>query len=135
MASTLHGTGFAFPILPRDGVLPRVSGTEAVAQALRVLLHTEPGERIGRPTYGVGLRRFLFAPNTVTTRSGIRRAILEAIARDEPRVRPIEVLVLSAEDDPARLEIDLQYTLIDTPVPQNLVYPFYLDGRTAPGGI
>lgn len=134
MATTHLGMGFGFPILPTGGALPSISGEAGVAQALRTLLHTEPGERIGRPTYGAGLRRFLFAPNNVGTRSALRTAILEAITTFEPRVRLTEVLVLTADDDPARLEVDIRYTLTTAQVPQNLVYPFYLDGRIATGG-
>lgn len=134
MTPSPQGNGFAWPPLPRDGTFPVVTGEDAVAQALRTLLHTEPGERIGRPTYGVGLRRFLFAPNTVGTRSAIRAAVLQAIQAFEPRARVAEVLVLSAESDPASIEIDIRYSVTGAPAPQSLVFPFYLDNRSPRGG-
>ena len=65
------GTGFGFPLLEGRG-FRWVSGAEAVEQSLRQLLLTEPGERLGRPSYGCGLRRFLDAPNSVATRTLIR---------------------------------------------------------------
>ncbi|MEI2692765.1 MAG: GPW/gp25 family protein [Anaerolineae bacterium] len=39
-----------------------------------------------RETFGCGLRRFLFEPNTVTTRQLIKERIADAIGRWEPRV-------------------------------------------------
>ncbi len=79
-----YGTGIRLPLVVQPG-FAWISGANAVEQALRAVLLTEPGERIGHPNYGVGLRRYLFAPNTLATRTSIRQAILDAIQRDENR--------------------------------------------------
>lgn len=129
-ANERYGVGFAFPLVPGPG-FSWVAGEDAVAQALRALLFTEPGERIGRPTYGVGLRRFLFAPNSVATRSQIRQAVADAILRDEPRVTLDGVDVVPDDREPTLLRIRIRYRLATNPSPQNLVFPFYLDQRTA----
>lgn len=126
MAADLYGLGLRFPPLP-DGGLPTVSGADAVAQSLRSILLTEPGERIGRPSYGVGLRRFLFAPNTVGTRTAIRQAVAQAVTRDEPRAILQDVRVTEAPDEASRIDIELRWVLIQDPTPRNLVYPFYTD--------
>ncbi|WP_437285444.1 GPW/gp25 family protein [Sorangium sp. So ce406] len=125
-----YGTGFAFPLAPGPG-FSWISGEDAVAQALRTLLLTEPGERIGRPTYGVGLRRFLFSPNNVTTRALIRDAVTTAIKRDEPRVRLDAVDVFPDTAEPTLVRVRIRYLLADNPAPQNLVFPFYLDEGNA----
>ncbi len=124
----MFGTGLGFPPLPDQG-LPLVSGSGAVAQSLRTLLFTEPGERIGRPGYGCGLRRFLFAPNTVGTRALIQQTITEAIAAHEPRVELDDVLVRADPRDSYTLRIDVRYRLVGELTPENLVFPFYLNNR------
>jgi phage baseplate assembly protein W len=129
-ADQLYGKGFAFPLVPGPG-FSWISGADAVAQALRTLLYTEPGERLGRPTYGVGLRRFLFSPNSVATRSQISQAVADGIARDEPRVKLDGVDVVPDATEPTLVRIRIRYRLATTPSPQNLVFPFYLDERTA----
>lgn len=124
------GVGFAFPLAPEPG-FAWISGGDAVAQALRTLLLTEPGERIGRPNYGVGLRRFLFAPNNVTTRTLLKDAVTTAIKRDEPRVKLDAVDVYPDPAEPTLVRIRIRYLLAGDPAPQNLVFPFYLDEGNA----
>lgn len=46
---------------------------------LKTLLLTAPGENISSPTYGVGLRRYLFEQNTEETHSDIRSRIYDQI--------------------------------------------------------
>ncbi len=125
-----YGQGFRFPLLPGPG-FSLVAGEEAVAQALRTILLTEPGERIARPTYGAGLRRFLFAPNNVTTRALIQDAVRGAIQRDEPRVKLDAVDVIPDDAEPTLVRIRIRYLLASSPGPKNLVFPFYLDERTS----
>lgn len=123
----LYGRGFRFPLVA-NSALGWISGAEAVAQAIRALLLTEPGERVGRADYGVGLRRFLFAPNNLTTRSRIRQRVADAVERFEARVNLDEVSVTADAASPTLLFIDVRYTLVGESTPQNLVFPFYLDG-------
>ena len=120
------GRGFAFPMVP-DGDFPLVDGADAVMQALYTLLSTEPGERVGRPEYGCGLRRFLFQTNTVASRTLIRRQVEGAIARYEPRVRLESVNVTPHPLELTRVDIDIRFFAVGASTPQNLVYPFYLE--------
>jgi phage baseplate assembly protein W len=132
-AHPAYGVGFAFPLAPAGG-FATVAGADAVDQALRILLLTEPGERIGRPSYGVGLRRFLDAPNSLSTRTLIRERILEAIHLHEPRVALQSLEVRPHPSDEERIDIHIAYVLAGAQAaaahPKNLVFPFYLDGRT-----
>ncbi len=48
---------------------------DAVHQDLRILLLTNPGERVMDPLFGVGLKRFLFEPLTTTTLGDIEAKI------------------------------------------------------------
>ncbi len=88
-----------------------IDDPEAADQAVRAVLLTEPGERLHRPLFGAGLRRFLFAPNSLETRTLIRRAIEEAMARDLPRVKLDSVEIVTAPREPERLEITLRFRI------------------------
>jgi phage baseplate assembly protein W len=112
------------PLLPPG--FDWVSDAEAVEQAIRTLLLTEPGERLRRPDYGVGLRRWLFSANTLELRTQIVRAIEEALARHEPRIRLLEVEVARDPQQPTVLTIAIDYEIRALPGPRNLVFPFYL---------
>lgn len=122
----IYGKGVRFPLVV-DAGFAWVSGGDAVAQALRSVLLTEPGERVGRPAYGVGLRQFLFAPNTLGTRTMIRQTVIDAMLRDEPRVDLDDVEVAADAAEPTLLRIEVRYRLADEPGPRNFVLPFYLD--------
>lgn len=125
------GTGFSFP--PRidrgTGRLGLVGDTEIVAQAIRVLLRTAPGERLMRADYGCDLRRYLFQPNTVTTRRLIAEEVTRAIGRFEDRVRLEGVDVIADDVEPAQVNIAVRYLLRRTGTAGSVTEPFRLDGE------
>jgi uncharacterized protein len=121
------GSGWTFPVRPEQagGGLAYRDGPEKVRQAIELILDTEPGERIMRPTFGCGLRRFLMQPNSVATRALITREVETALTVWEPRIQLREVQVLPG-DDPALVYISIAYLHVRDRRPGNLVYPFYL---------
>jgi len=121
------GTGLRFPLVTRDG-FGWVAGADAVEQSIRTILLTEPGERIARPDFGVGLRRFLFAPNSLELRTRIRAAVTEALSRDEARIRVDGVAVNTDPREATVLRIAIRYEIRGEPGARNLVFPFYLNG-------
>jgi phage baseplate assembly protein W len=102
------------------------SGVEKVREALLVILRTEPGERIMRPTFGCGLRRFLAEPNTVATRARIERDVTRAIQAWEPRVR-LRQVTATAGEDPSLVLLTIRYEHTRDASEGLLVYPFYLE--------
>lgn len=122
------GRGWPFPPAPdpRTGRMPQVDGPDRVRQAIRIILETEPGERIMRPTFGCGLRRFLMKPNTTATRALIQRDVEAALSQWEPRIRLRSVSV-EPGDDPALVLIGIAYVDARTQRPDNFVHPFYLE--------
>ncbi len=127
--STLRylGKGWSFPVSPGpDRALDLVQGPDKVKQAIHIILDTEPGERIMRPTFGCGLRRYLMKPNTVATRTLIERDVVQALALWEPRIKVGQVSVTPG-DDPALVFISLSYVHVRDGRPGNLVYPFHLE--------
>jgi phage baseplate assembly protein W len=100
-AGQLLGRGVKFP--PRVGADGRVAWSEgetSVRESIAVILKTAPRERIPLPEFGGGLDRFLFEPNTVTTRHLVQERITTALARWEPRIVVESVVVDAARIDP-----------------------------------
>jgi phage baseplate assembly protein W len=127
MTSLRHlGRGWSFPVHPAPDGLAFAEGPEKVRQAIRIVLDTEPGERIMRPTFGCGLRRYLAQPNSAATRAQIRRDVETALAAWEPRIQTTRVEVTPG-DEPALVEIAIAYVHLRTGRADNLVYPFSLE--------
>lgn len=123
------GTGWAFPPAfdGPAGAAAMAAGEDDVHQALRILLATRPGERVMRPTWGAGLRRFVFEAMDQNLLTALRDAIERAVRFHEPRVL-LERVDITADDAPeGRLTLSLHYRLRSANVRHNLVLPFYLD--------
>lgn len=78
-----------WPLLPvpdANGALQWPDLAQSVAQQLRVLLATRPGELLMTPEYGAGLQNWLHQPNTLATRARMRERIEEVLVRYEPRI-------------------------------------------------
>src|SRR5712691_11448039 len=98
------GRGVPFPVRPAgDGRFPYAVGGDKVQQSLRIILDTEPGERVMRPTFGCGLRRYLMHPNTTATRALIQQDVERAIAAWERRIDVQAIEVVPSDDEPSRV--------------------------------
>jgi uncharacterized protein len=76
--------------------------------AIETILDTEPGERIMRPTFGCGLRRYLMEPNTLTTRTAMAADITSARTTWEPRIRLTSVSI-TQDENPTLVWIEISY--------------------------
>lgn len=131
MPGDFYGLGFAFPprVDPATGALATVGDTAVVAQAIRLLLRTQPGDRLMRPGYGCDLKQFLFNPNTVATRRLIAQEVTRAIRSNEDRVQLDAVNVTADEREPAQVDIAIAYTLVRTGAASGVSVPFRLDAE------
>jgi len=122
------GAGWHFPVVPEatSHELKYLEGPDKVRQSIWIILETEPGERIMRPQFGCGLRRYLMKTNTAATRALMQHDIERALTLWEPRIRVEEVSVTPG-DDPSLVLIHIHYTHVRDGSPGNLVYPFYLE--------
>jgi hypothetical protein len=121
------GKGWRFPVLPDEqGALDYADGPDKIAQSIQIIIETEPGERIMRPSFGCGLRRYLMRPNTNATRALISHDVEQGLTAFEPRINLTNVSV-DPGDDPALVLIRISYVHIRDNRPGNLVYPFYLE--------
>ena len=116
-AGRLFGRGIAFP--PRvnaDGRLAWSSGEQNVRESIRIILLTAERERLRLADFGGGLSRYLFEPNTSTTRQVIRDRIQRALTEWEPRIRVESVSVDPDPDDPEAAIATITYRLVATRV-------------------
>ncbi len=110
---TVFGSGISFPLrLGPDGRIAVSSGPENIRESIRVILLTEPGERLQLPTFGGGAGRYLFESNTVGTRRRIQEGIEEALRRWEPRIDVEAVEVEEDPDDPRAATATIRYRLV-----------------------
>jgi len=117
----IFGRGISFP--PRVGPDGRVSWSSAaqnVRECIRVILLTDPGERVMLREFGGGLKRLLFMPNVVSTHRMIEEAITQSLGRWEPRVRVDDVRVEADAEDELAAIATIRYTLVANSVSQQL---------------
>lgn len=126
------GRGWSFP--PRfdslTGKLVMVSATDDIAESLRILFLTAPGERIMHPTYGCALRQLVFEPMTPGGVSAIQEAISRAILFFEPRIQAVDVTAQPVDWPQGKLLVMVGYRVIATNTRHNIVFPFYLEEGT-----
>ncbi len=127
-ASKAHlGVGWFFPIRPRNGALAFARHEDLVEQAVQLILLTEPLERERLPEFGVGLRRFVFEPNSPATHRELERRIQRSLVEWEPRIK-VEKVSVSADEERVNVAlIDIDYVVRATNTAHNIVFPFFLD--------
>ena len=126
------GKGFAFPLSvdPVTGRMRTAEYEEDIRQAIYIILMTRKGERVMRPEFGCSIHDFAFGSMDYETRSGIERAVTEALILWEPRITDIEVRAYRAEA--GVVNISVSYVVRSTNNPYNLVYPFYISEGLTP---
>lgn len=123
----LYGRSTGFP--PRVGADGRMMWSEGelnVRESICIILRTRPGERLMRPSFGCGLDRYLFEPNTLSNLRLIQEEVKRAIIHWEPRVTLNDVQVATNPDDPRAVDITIHYTLIATQQREGLNLTFAL---------
>ena len=121
------GSGWAFPLrVNARGGMELSHDENDVDESILLILSTPLGQRRMRPNFGCAVHDLVFAPNTPATQGLIRHYVQEALALWEPRVDVQDVTVYPDPDEPARLLVDITYTMRATNDRRNLVYPFYI---------
>ncbi|RUL79023.1 GPW/gp25 family protein [Dyella choica] len=128
------GRGWSFPprFDPRTKEVVMVADADDIAESLRILLATHPGERVMLPKYGSDLRRMVFEEASEQTVTQIKEAIRKAILFYEPRISLNRIDAPLVDAMNGRLQILIDYTIRSTNTRHNLVYPFYLHQATNP---
>jgi hypothetical protein len=99
---------------------------DAIKESMKAILLTRRGERVMRPDFGCGINDMVFNAIDSYTLNIIKENIKQALTRWEPRIRNIEMQI-NVQD--STLEINISYIVIETNNSDNLVFPFYPEGR------
>ena len=110
--------------------LELLSAADNLKQALLLRFLTSVGELapLGHPGYGSRLSELIGELNTETNRNRAKLYVLQALAA-EPRVKEVRsVQVTTNRANPARIDIAIELTPVDSDTSINLVFPFFLEG-------
>ena len=106
--------GFSLPFVSSAGVLPLQADERIIKNDLMALLQTIPGQRVMRPTFGVGINSFVFESMTNSDMGALRSEIIKAVQRFETRVKLTFVDVSESPTVPNTLRIKIQgHTIIN----------------------
>lgn len=130
MAEEFVGSGWAFPMgTNATGSIALSSGDRELAESIRLVLGTSPGERPMRPEFGCPIADYVFAPPDATTAGQVAWDVRESLRRWEPRIEVRDVTVSVDDQEPNTMYIDISYVKRGTNDPRNLVFPFYTIGE------
>jgi phage baseplate assembly protein W len=105
---------------PNDGFALLQTIKEVAAQNIKMVLYTEPGERVFDPQFGVGIKRYLFQPDVQEVRTQIRSRITDQIKKYLPYINIIDISLSSRtingtnatmEQESNRLTIRIKYQI------------------------
>src|SRR5215510_6544001 len=109
----IEATGLAFPLRLGPGKSLAVVELEADVRAMiEQILLTAPGERVNRPTFGVGIYAYVFEANSPFLASQLRAALDENVY--EHLGRNVRIVALDVTNDGAQLHVDLEFEIVGT---------------------
>ena len=120
-----RGAAFPFAVNAATGRIETSEGKQSVKESLFLILKTTVGERLLRSDFGTSLNNYAFMDINPTNMQMLRREIVNQISRCEPRIDDIEITADNSQE--GVLLFNLEYTVREDNVPENLVFPFYLD--------
>jgi len=86
----------------------------AIENSIVNLFTSFPGDKVLNPEFGVNLNQYLFLPCTDTTAETIGNIIKNQILLQEPRVKPVEIVVLAdPENDQYNINMVLEVPFIN----------------------
>jgi phage baseplate assembly protein W len=87
------------PVVPDEehGFAMNVGFVELVLQNLKMIILTNPGERVMEPNFGVGLKKFLFEQNNHFTHGEIKTKIINQVKEYMPFVSISQIYFFDSE--------------------------------------
>ena len=111
------GIDFPFARVPnQDGYFKTTKTTvESIKNNIRLLLHTESGERVFQPNLGMNLRRFLFEQITEDTPIQIENDIVEVFETWLPFVELRDIQVNTDNQNKNQIDINIVFNIKRAP--------------------
>ncbi len=109
----------ALPLIkdPNDGFAMLKSIQSVAKQNLKMLLYTEPGERVTDSNFGVGIKRFLFEQNVGSTHDEIKQKINNQVRTYLPYITIKQINIYKTfageitDEETNYLKIDLLFSV------------------------
>jgi uncharacterized protein len=121
------GVGWAFPVRWGTAGAGGAGGIDAIEQSIRLILRTNLGSRVMRPTFGADVDRYVFAPQTDQVCFQLAFDVERALLSWEPRIIVDRVEARPAGGGDARIDVTIEYRIDPHRRPTSLIVPFYLE--------
>ena len=111
------GIDFPFARVPnRDGYFKTTKTTvESIKNNIRLLLHTESGERVFQPNLGMNLKRFLFEQITEDTSIQIENDIVDVFETWLPFVELRDIQINTDNQNKNQIDINITFNIKRAP--------------------
>ena len=107
--------------------------TSMAEQNLKMVILTNPGERIMKPDFGAGIRQFLFEPATSGTATLVRQRIQDQVNKYLPYIDLLSLNVYTSEVGEATLVVSLQYAIPAANIVSDVTIDVATAGATGAG--
>jgi len=125
------GQGWSFPIkVNAKGGLDWSNGPDRIQAAIWIILSTSPGERLMLPTFGAGIKDYVFESNSEVVCARLQSAVQKALTQWEPRIQVTSVQATPSAEQDSLVLISITYQILNTNELFNMVYPFFLTEGT-----
>ena len=117
------GIGVDIPFNEGGVFTPNYTTAESIKSNLINYFLTNPGERPGNPTFGGGLRRFIFSAISEDNLDFLKEDVSQKIASQFPNVNVKKLDVLSNADN-NEVTVQIYYEVVNTSIEGELVLNF-----------
>ena len=117
------GIGVNIPFNEGGVFTPNYTTADSIKNNLINYFLTNPGERPGNPTFGGGLRAFIFSSISDDNLDFLQEDVSQKIASQFPNVS-VENLEVLANTDNNEVVVQIYYTVINTSIEGELVLNF-----------
>ena len=129
--SNIIGQGWSFPIkVNAKGGLDWSTGPDRIQAAIWIILSTSPGERLMLPTFGAGIKDYVFESNSQVVCGRLQSEVQKALTQWEPRIQVVTVQATPSTEQDSLVLISITYQISNTNDLYNMVYPFFLTEGT-----
>ncbi len=105
----IYAKGLGFPLtLGAHHGIAVVAVEDSVRAMLEQILFTAPGERVNRPTFGVGAPRYVFEPNSPLLAERLRVSLEENVYEDFGTSVEIRGLVVEQDEEQLRVQVSFE---------------------------
>jgi uncharacterized protein len=109
----LDDKGLGFPLtLAADRGLAVVALEDSVRAMLEQILFTLPGERVNRPSFGVGAQRYVFEPGSPVLAERLRVALDDNVY--DHLGQRVRILAVSVESVEEQLHVHVAFEVVGT---------------------